>query len=63
MTKKELFERHESMCESCNIKNCDGIHMTTKNTTICEKGEMKEPIPQEISTEVIENDIEEKQNS
>lgn len=44
MTKKELFERHNTMCKYCDKADCDGIHLTIKNTTVCEKGEMKEPI-------------------
>ena len=56
MTKQELFERHKTMCEYCNIKKCDGIHITINNTTTCEYGEMNNPISQEIELETIMND-------
>lgn len=57
MTQKELYERHKTMCENCNMQNyCDGIHITINNTTICEQGEMKEAIAQEIEIKTIEND-------
>ncbi len=42
MTQKELFERHQKKCKNCTLKNkCEGIHITIKNTTICEAGEEK----------------------
>ena len=46
MTQKELFERHKQKCKNCNLKDeCDGIHLTIKNTTICEKFESEKENP------------------
>lgn len=57
MTQQELFERHKTMCEDCNKINCNGIHISARNTTICECGEMKEPLLQEINRKTIINDF------
>jgi len=57
MTRKDLFERHKTMCEHCTNKNCDGIHLTINNTTVCEQGEMKGPIIQEVDIETIQDDL------
>lgn len=43
MTQKELFEKHQQKCKNCTLENeCDGIHLTIKNTTKCERGEVNE---------------------
>lgn len=41
MTNEELIKEHlEDKCKYCNIKDCDGIHITIDHKTRCNKDEL-----------------------
>lgn len=41
MTNEELIKEHlENKCKYCDIKDCDGIHITIDHKTRCNKDEL-----------------------